>query len=514
MNTKKIIAYLSKTRWCDFKENIEKDEIKNLQLTALPFDNNQKAFVVGTVNFTDDRPQKFFSMPLSIKKEAPEDDRNFISDDKGNYYTDALLEPDFWSSFTKLLKEHNGKITFPNGFTLESATIGKDDMFLELPSETSKPLGVEQSNTTLKVGNSKVAFKLERMLDFSDGINSEFEMNEKLMREQGSFMPKTYGGLIWRNKEGLEASGGIVQEFVKNKGDMWNYLQNILQQRLEENFKRGTTLTPSANQDIITLVTTLSKRTQEMKETLGKEDSAPEFSPEKVSPSFLRQYEKNLSVLLYQTKNVIKENVHKLPSDIAHKAEYILNNWEPLTSSFVEAQISAIKTEQDQGTLHRVHGDYHLGQVMVTPDDDIKIIDFGGEPALPMSERKQKYISVRDIAGMYRSIKGYLGAVAVEEFASRAPTEEIKQERKIWGKKAISPLINNISATFLGSQKLSDPWLSLEILRKNLYEVKYEVSERPSMAYVPVQGLSDLFASIPPQAINENTRPNAYGKAK
>ena len=503
MNTKKIINYINNCRWCDFKEEIEKDEVKNLQLSALPFDDNKKVFIVGTANFTTDKPQKFFSMPLAIKDELPQSSQTHI-ENNGKYYTDALLEPDFWSSFTKLLNENNGKITFPNGFVLESALIGSENMFQSLPNESSKPLGVEQSNTTLKIGNGKIAFKLERMLDFSTGVNSEFEMNEKLMKEQATFMPKSYGGLIWRNPEGLEASGGIVQEFVKNKGDMWNFLQDMIQTRLEENFKRGTYLTPQTNEDIISLMQTLSIRTQEMKETLGKHDHSPEFCPEEVSDDFIRKYEKNLAVLLHQTHNVIEENLHKLPQDISSKAKHILDNWKPLTSNFVSSQISAIKEQPNKGIQHRVHGDYHLGQVMVTPDNDIKIIDFGGEPALSMTERKQKYISVRDIAGMYRSIKGYLGAVAVEEFANRAPDDATRLERKVWGQKAIAPLINKASSTFLGSQKLSDPWLNLEILRKNLYEVKYEVSERPSMAYVPVQGLSDLFASQAPQASNEN----------
>ena len=130
---------------------------------------------------------------------------------------------------------------------------------------------------------------------------------------------------------------------------------------------------------------------------------------------------------------------------------------------------------------------------MVTPDNDVRFIDFAGEPALPMKERKQKHLSVRDVAGMYRSIQGYLGAVAVEEYAKRAPSESVRQERKTWGQKAIKPLIDSASRAFLGDHKLSDPWLSLEILRKNLYEVKYEVSQRPEMAYVPIGGLYDLF---------------------
>ena len=138
---------------------------------------------------------------------------------------------------------------------------------------------------------------------------------------------------------------------------------------------------------------------------------------------------------------------------------------------------------------------------MVTKDNKLKVIDFGGEPSLSMEERKQKYINIRDIAGMYRSIKGYLGADTAEKFArtplvanidSTSISPEVYQERKDWALKTLEPLIKTSATTFLGKETL-DPWLKLEILRKNLYEVKYEVANRPQMAYIPISGLVDLF---------------------
>lgn len=512
MNTKKIIQYVHQCRWCDFKEEIEKSQVSRLELTALPFDDNKKAFVVGTVKFHDDRANKFFSMPLAIKETAPSENISFI-EDNGKFYTDALIEPDFWQSFSKFLNQNNGQIVFPNGLILENTTFGATNMFEELATEESKALGVEQSNTTLKIGNGKLAFKLERMLDFIPEINSELEVNEKLMRENATFMPKSFGGLVWRTQDGRQSAGGIVQEFVTNKGDMWNYLQSLIQNKLEQNYLSQTDLTPQNNPEIMSLISTLHKRTSEMGEVLSRPDENPSFSPKAVDTTFIRNYEFNLSVLLNQTKNTIKENLNKLPLDIRRTTENMLNNWDELTSNFVNPKLEKIKSLEDKGTINRVHGDYHLGQVMVTPENDIKVIDFGGEPGLPIKERKQKYISIRDIAGMYRSIKGYLGAVAVEDFAKKATTPEAVSARKSWGQKAIKPLIKEATSTFLGEHKVSDPWLSLEILRKNLYEVKYEVAERPEMAYVPIQGLTELFAQTQSQHANENIK-SSFDKAE
>ena len=511
MNTRKIIKYVHQCRWCDFKNEIEEDKVSRLNLTALCFDDNKKVFIVGSAEFTNHQKPKFFSMPLAIKDLAPDDGVKHI-EDGGKYYTDALVEPDFWQAFTKLLQDNNGKIVFPNGMSLESKTIGDVDMFLELPDEPSKALGVEQSNTTLKVGDGKLAFKLERMLDFAPELNSEFDMNEKLMREDVDFMPKSFGGLIWRMPDGREASGGIVQEFVKNKGDMWNYLQETIQKRLAINYLRQKDLTAEDNQDVMALIRTLSDRTKEMNATLARDDDNAGFTPMPVDDEFIDNYEKALSTLLLETRHEIIAHKDKLEGEAEENASKLLRNWDEFTTGFIAPRLKQIREAEDKGMIHRVHGDYHLGQVMITPDDDVKIIDFGGEPALSMNARKQKYISVRDIAGMYRSIQGYLGTVAVEEYAKKAPSDEVKQERKAWGQKAIKPLIDRASAAFLGEHKLSDPWLSLEILRKNLYEVKYEVAERQEMAYAPIKGLMDLFATPTPTPANENTYQSQLGR--
>ena len=114
----------------------------------------------------------------------------------------------------------------------------------------------------------------------------------------------------------------------------------------------------------------------------------------------------------------IVENLDKLPQDSKKKASYMLSNWESLTQSFIQKQLTQINSSDDKGYTCRVHGDFHLGQVMVTKDNDLRFIDFAGEPGLSAEQRKQKHIYVRDYAGMYRSIYGYMGAVAVEEFAN------------------------------------------------------------------------------------------------
>ena len=500
------LDYLYNQRWCNFKQEIQNQSIKNITYDHIDFDNGQKKLVIGKVEIQDQK-DRYFMMPLA--KADPQTSAETIK--IGNeQYQDAVQQNDFWASFMQYLEESGNTIKIPGGWTLEYHNLGHEDIIQKVKTAQSKPLNVEQSNTTIVVGDKELAFKLERMLDFTKDITPELEMNEKLMRENSSIMPPTYGYLLLHNDKGEQSSSGIIQKFVSNKGDLWNYSVAYLKDKLQQSYLTQTTPTPENNPEFMGLMQRLNQKTDEMLENLSREDSNPNFTPEKITPTFIRNYEKQLSVLLYQTHRNIAENINNLPEDSKNKAQKLLDSWSELTNGFVQKQINLINKNPDSGYICRVHGDFHLGQVMVTNDNDLCFIDFAGEPGLPIEQRKQKHIYVRDIAGMYRSVNGYLGAVAVEEFADNTQSPELRQERKEYAQKAITPLINTASNTFLGKNSLKNPWLSLEVFRKNLYEVNYEVCNRPQMAYVPINGLSDLLTKDTPSNIrikdNANNR--------
>lgn len=506
MKLSEMTSYLSNCRWCNFKEEIRQGKVKHIKISSVPFDNGQKSFVLGAAELPDGK-EKYFCMPLTKNPQSnPVNTLNI----NGEIYADAVNEPDFWKTFNQFIAENNGEIIFPNGWKLLKGDIGEDIISAKDTLAESKPLGVEQSNTTLNVGQGKYAFKLERMPEFSFGINSEFEMNDKLMREKSTVMPKTYGGYVWIKPDGQQAPAGIVQEFVPNRGDMWNVLQGYLREQLNNNYLRGRPLLPEEHPEFVQMFKTLGKKTTLMGLALGNADSNPAFTPEKVTPTFIRNYEKQMTVLLYQTKRSIAENKDSLPPQSRIQAEKLLTAWDEATTDFVQNKIEQINADSmpEKGTLNRVHGDFHLGQVIVTNDNDLKFVDFAGEPGLSQEERRQKYISVRDVAGMYRSINGYLGAVAVEEFTAATPDKEMAQSRRKWAEKAIEPLITMAADTFLDGKSLKEPWLALEVLRKNLYEVNYEVKNRPEMAYVPIRGLTDLLQTNSPTAVRTNHNQN------
>lgn len=490
--TNQMAEYLQKQRWCSFKEEIRLGKITKFDLHSVPFDEGKKLFSIGRVENKKGN-EHYFMMPLQEVSKA--DDAVFPMN--GKYYEDALKENDYWQKLMKLFEQNKGKLYFPNGWIMEHKIIHNPEIIQSQINMPSRPLGVEQSNTTIEVGDQMIAFKQERILDFSDKINPEFSMNNKLMRENCSVMPKTYGGFFLYDEKGRVASAGIEQEYISNKGDLWNYSIAYLKDKLAKGYITKTDLKAQDNPEFMDLMHNLSRKTAEMSECLSRPDADFDFTPEAVDSTFVHHYSQQMKVILYQAHKNILNNVQRLPEPTQTKARDLLQNWDALTSEFVSNKLKLINDSPNKGYVTRVHGDFHLGQVMVTKDNDLRFIDFAGEPGIPLEQRGQKHISVRDVAGMYRSIKGYLGAVAVEEFAATSSDQEVIKMKKSYAERAIKPLMNEASKAFLGRYSVQEPWLSLEILRKNLYEVNYEVNNRPHMAYIAINGLTELLKQTP-----------------
>ena len=146
----------------------------------------------------------------------------------------------------------------------------------------------------------------------------------------------------------------------------------------------------------------------------------------------------------------------------------------------------------NKGLLMRVHGDFHLGQAIQTLDNDIKIIDFSGEPHLSFSQRKERCSYMYDIAGMYRSITGYLPIVVSKRFATDE-NGNIDNEKLVWANEILKPIIKYLSDAFLSELEIDREWFNIEVFRRNLYEINYEIAYRPTMLFIPINNLKELI---------------------
>ncbi len=490
MNKNKILLdYIYDKRWCSFKNEISSDLIEDIVLEAKSFDNEKKFFIIGKAIIKNALPQ-YFIMPLTSEKIENEVPLKY----KGHEYYDALKSKSYWSSLMTEIALDKGFV-FSNGFKLIYQSWDGFDFITKHIDDISKPLNAEQSNSTIIVGDNIFAFKQQRMIEFTKDANPEVEMNYNLMKTGCRVVPKTYGHLSLINTTGESAFVGIIQEFVPNNGDLWELSREKLLSILSEAF--------SSQSDIITLPK--YKKLSELMHLVGHETEKlisclSSFSGDKsliskpVTLSYIREYKSELKKLMLETKDNIKNNINKLSSDMALNIQEILQNWEKYISKFLNEKFNKISNRKDRGLLMRVHGDFHLGQAIESKSGAIKFIDFSGEPNLDFSARKEKRSYMYDIAGMYRSISGYLPVVVTKRFA----TDEngtINNEKLLWANSTIKPVIKNLSDAFLSEVDIDKDWLEIEIFRRNLYEINYEIAYRPQMLFIPIDNLKALLLS-------------------
>jgi maltose alpha-D-glucosyltransferase / alpha-amylase len=374
----------------------------------------------------------------------------------------------------------------------------------------------EQSNTSIIYGNQAI-LKFFRRIE--NGINPEMEMG-RFLTERTSFtnFAPLLGALEYRLDQGPMQTMAVLQTFVANKGDAWQYSLDSLEhyfQSIETNPRNRTPQIPQGhlltllNESTIparkvigsylTSAQLLGQRTAELHKALSSTTDNPDFAPEPFSTAQQTFLYHTLRDLAFNTFQMLEERKGSWPEEIEKEVERVLKFKESIIRRFqhiTEQKISAV--------LMRCHGDYHLGQVLYTGQDFV-IIDFEGEPARPLSERRAKISPIQDVAGMLRS------------FDYAAHTSLNRQVMKNAGRYNILPMLEQdarywytwVSITFLNSylehiqeahlipENINQLKILLDVylLEKSLYEVGYELNNRPEWLKVPVHGILQLMGS-------------------
>ncbi|MGQ0507491.1 MAG: phosphotransferase [Myxococcaceae bacterium] len=312
-------------------------------------------------------------------------------------------------------------------------------------------LSVEQSNTSI-VFDEKVILKVIRKLE--QGINPELEIG-RFLAERTSFRntPTLLGAL---DLEGTHSGTiGLLHQFVPSRGDGWSYAT--------ETFKRSPKLQPAFINNIKTLGETLG----ELHMALASEKTDPAFSPEPLLQEDLQRWSSSITGEL----GVTLADASKLP-DLAARREGLV------------ARAHKLAGGTASGEKIRVHGDLHLGQVLFT-DQGWQIFDFEGEPARSYAQRREKHSPLKDVAGMLRSF-AYAAAAAARNGGTEIP---------------VSPLRESFLEGYLGATKGASFLPRSDLLRtllealefeKVLYELRYELQNRPDWAPIPAAALTAL----------------------
>jgi maltose alpha-D-glucosyltransferase/alpha-amylase len=358
--------------------------------------------------------------------------------------------------------------------------------------------GAEQSNSSILFEEYGV-LKIYRRLE--PGIHPEPEMSQFLVERAGfANTPPLLATieLLPAEPESQTSALGVLFGFVRNQGDGWtlalDYLSRYLDDALLASGMHAADL-PDPDVFFLMLARQLGIRTAEMHRALAEHGGAdPDFSPEPIVAQDIVAWRRDLAAAAAETMADLARQRPTLPEGTRELADRLLGERERLLgliAASLPGEIVAQKT--------RLHGDFHLGQVIVA-QNDFYIIDFEGEPARPLAQRRQKGSPLRDVAGMIRSFD-YATETAVRHLAASRPAAEARmaQLADAWRQRAIDGFRAAYHRTMRGcpayppSKRQVRQLLAFFVLEKAVYEVGYELANRPDWAGIPIRGILDIL---------------------
>jgi len=379
----------------------------------------------------------------------------------------------------------------------------------------------EQSNTSVLYGQS-LLLKLYRRVEA--GINPDLELGRFLTERAGfEHTPAVLGSLEYTRPGEEPATLAILHQYVPNEGDAWTYTLDALDRfheqvvvsrvRSEEAappepwpgdlIQRAAEPPPADVDELVgsylQTAQSLGRRVAELHSALaGDGGHEPVTPPEAYTPHSLRSSYQSLRNLTGRTMRLLRAAMADLAEDDHIIAQRVLAAEERILGSF-RLLVGRRLTSQRL----RIHGDLHLGQILFTGRDFL-LIDFEGEPARSLSERRAVRTPLRDVAGMLRSFH-YAGQTSLREQAARGLVEEgspAAHDLAAWSRR----WYEGVSAAFLGAyleEAAGRTWLATDpeetallldtcLLEKALYELAYELNNRPTWVGVALRGLDEL----------------------
>jgi trehalose synthase-fused probable maltokinase len=376
----------------------------------------------------------------------------------------------------------------------------------------------EQSNTSVRYGEQWILKFFRRV---QEGVNPDLEIG-LFLTEQAHFphIPAVAASLDYRTRDGREATLGILQAFVPNQGNAWDYALRTLPafyqavagtagQRpkiTERPLRRG--LLGLADQEpphealdlagpFLGAAGLLGERTAQLHLALASATTDPAFAPEPYTPAFRQQLDESLREWTGRSLGLLRAKKDGFPEQWREAAEEVVGSEGELlrrARRALHGPLTSMRT--------RIHGDYHLGQVLYTGSDFV-IIDFEGEPARPIEERRVKRSPLQDVAGMLRSFHYAAYAPLLGLAPGEVSPGEKSQALEVWADRwwewmsarfLRAYLETSGSSSFVPrSREELSALLELHLLEKAIYELSYELNNRPTWVSIPLRGIATLL---------------------
>lgn len=355
--------------------------------------------------------------------------------------------------------------------------------------------GAEQSNTSILYGD-RFILKLFRKVE--PGINPDIEIGSYLSNAGFANTPAFAGHIEYRRHGGGEPIQlATVQELIRIEGDAWKYTIDSLSSYYEAALAHAEP-DPGPQELIgayLEAARLLGQRTAEMHVVLASAID-PAFAPEPFTDHYRQGLYHGFIAQANRSIQLLRKQSSRLPESAATLCKAVLNR-----EAEIRERFRPLRSRRINGMRIRHHGDYHLGQVLYTGKDFI-IIDFEGEPARALSERRLKRSPLRDVAGMLRSFQYAAFAALFGQVAGVVPRPEnmaaLEQWAEFWTKHVSDAFLRSYLDTAAGSTVLPASEEDLRILLdvyvmdKALYEVSYELNNRPDWVRIPLAGILRL----------------------
>jgi maltose alpha-D-glucosyltransferase/alpha-amylase len=364
----------------------------------------------------------------------------------------------------------------------------------EVAADPGEPrlLTAEQSNASIAFAD-KIILKLYRRL--RSGVQPDIEI-ARFLTEETDFAaaPRLLGTLDWVDAEGEVTTLAAASEFVSNQGDAWRYATEALDRDMErldtEERDPGVEDEVAPMGGPLDLGEVLGRRTAELHRALSGGTGA--FGMEEMTPERLKGLVDEVRGELGATLDRLAGRLDRLSEIGRPLAEALLDR-----RAALDARLARTAEQTPSGGLARIHGDYHLGQVLVA-QNDVVIIDFEGEPTRSLAERTAKTSPLRDVAGMMRSFDYALWTAVRRRLDLGADPERTLDGIDRWRQATQGTFLEAYRTAISGApvhptdEAFERALLDLFLIQKAAYEVDYETAMRPDWIEIPLRGLLAL----------------------
>ena len=469
--------FLQTQRWFGAKSRT----VKQVCLTdALPIDGSQAAILILRIDYIEGDSDTY-TLPVAVVQAEDAETVRIdhpesiiapmqMGTNTGALLIDALLLPTVREAMLSMIANGEEAATRHEGKISGHASSAFNKLRGEGKIESRKG-SAEQSNSSL-LYDKKLILKLFRRLQ--PGENPDAEIGRFLTEVAHYDHIAPFAGELQYTAPGSEepTTLGLLQGLVANHGDGWEWTLNQIKhdEGSSDAYMQGAKL--------------LGQRTAEMHRALATKTTNPAFACDGTDTAALNRDADRLEAQITTALNAVKNRFNTFHDDLLGPAATLLSKRKEMMAL---AENLRTLPGASAGVRTRIHGDYHLGQVLKT-DTDFVLLDFEGEPARSLEERRAKQSPLKDVAGMLRSFS-YAGAAG---FGTEA-----NKDRTAWEKQAVAAFLAGYNEAMqghpTGDPQTTDQLLRAFLLEKALYEIVYEVNNRPDWIAIPLSGILDLL---------------------